>query len=87
MRFMQLGRKNSSPLIRSLNLRLDGVREPSLDSSDQENIALLNPIVWLLLGAKTSETAFGVSTNESNNSVFCKKSWTRSRETLPMKLA
>jgi hypothetical protein len=74
MRFMQLGLKNSSPFIRSLNLRLDGVREPSFDSSDQENIALLNPIVCLSLGGNTSETAFGASMNESNNSVFCKKS-------------
>ena len=82
IRLIQSRLNNCSPLIWSRNVRWDGVEEPSLsgDSTDQENVALLNPMSSHAV--VEISTCDGLSANESNNSVLCKNSVKRSNETL-----
>ena len=83
IRFIQSRLNNCSPLIWSRNVRWDGVKVPSWsgDSTDQENVALLNPMSShsIVVGISSCD---GLSVNESNSSVSCKNSVTRSNETL-----
>ena len=60
-----------------------GIKESPGELTDQENVALLNPISSsrsIVVGIPTS--CAGVSANESNNSDFCRNSVIRSNETL-----
>ena len=85
IRLIQSCLNNCLPLIWSRNVRWDGVEVPSWsgDSTDQENVALLNPksphSIVVGLGISPCD---GLSVKKSNNSVFCKKSVIRSNETL-----
>ena len=83
IRLIQSRLNNCSPLIWSRNVRWDGVEEPSWsgDSTDQENVALLNPMSSHSFVVEIS-TCEDLSANESNSSVFRKNSVTRSNEIL-----
>ena len=83
IRLIQSYLNNCSPLICSRNVRWDGVKVPpwSGDSTDQENVALLNPRSSRSIVVGISPCN-GLSANDSNNSVLCKNSVTRSNDTL-----
>ena len=84
IRLIQLRLNNCSPVIWSRKARLDGVEDPLDESTDQENVASLNPISSSRSISVGTSTIFdGLSANESSNSVLCRNSVIRSNETLP----
>lgn len=90
IKLMALRLNIRSPSTRSRKTRLEGVANPisSSSSSDQENEASLNPISsldWRSAAgfAACIESIFSPR-KESSNSLLCKNSLSRSRETLPV---